>query len=651
MLEFFEKITYNDGMSCQSFPCIRYRPREDVQLVDFREKKKMPEKRAMRPSAIFEKVYQAKPLSLVLFLTGPILMYSIVEMLNNNRPWIYFSYLQIGLNLAFYYSVYYVIYLIVGRLKLAAGISSTLFYLIGTANHYVYEFRGRTLFPADFVSLRTAINVAGSYDYSPDIIQIQTFIALCLYLSLLILAPRIHERAVPVPRVLVSLSASCLCFYLVFFGTGAMDALGLEPSLWSTRGNGLMLNMSLSLKCSIGNEPPGYSPEAVADIAAAYASDSVADRQLPNVVVIMNESFADLRVLGEFETNREVTPFLDSLVDEAITGFAYSSVFGGTTANAEYEFLTGNTTALLPEGSVPYQLYVNDHTSALPEQLKTLGYTTFGMHPYLESGWNRVPVYEDIGFSEAIFIDDFENRKYMRNYVTDRSNYENLTRVFARKTKADAPVFIFNVTMQNHSGYDVPFHTAAHLVGEMQDEYPTVDQYLTLMRESDMALEYLISYFEGVEEPTVVMLFGDHQPNVSNEFHEKMLGGPLDSLSVEDLQKRQMTPYFIWANFPIEAPENTSVSMNYLAPLLLETAGLPLTGYQKFLLELMEALPVVNSVGYVDAGGVNTAYRDELDPNCAELLNAYEMLEYCEVFEQDDRPENFYTLPVRNGNG
>ena len=611
----------------------------------------MQEKKAPRPFEIFEKAYQSKYIAPVLFLAGPILMYTIVELLNNNRPWTYFSYLQIGLNLAFYYSVFYVIYLIAGRLKLAAGMSSVIFYLIGTVNHYVYEFRGRTLFPSDFVSLRTAINVAGSYDYTPDIIQIQTFIALCLYLLLLILAPRARERAAPALRVLISLSTVCLGFYLVFFGTGAVDALGLEPSLWSTRGNGLLLNISLSLKCSIGNEPPGYSPGAVAEIAADYASDSAPDEQLPNIVVIMNESFSDLRVLGEFETNRAVTPFLDSLDDEAVTGFAYSSVFGGTTANAEYEFLTGNTTALLPEGSVPYQLYVDDHTAALPEQLKSLGYTTFGMHPYLESGWNRVPVYEDIGFSEAIFIDDFENRKYMRNYVTDRSNYENLMRVFDRKTKADAPVFIFNVTMQNHSGYEVPFHTATHLVGEMQDEYPPVDQYLTLMRESDMALEYLIGYFEEVEEPTVVMLFGDHQPNVSNEFHEELLGGELGSLPVEDLQKRQMTPYFIWANFPIEEPENTSVSMNYLAPMLLETVGVPLTGYQKFLLDIMEELPVINSVGYVDAGGTNTGSRDELNTECAEWLDNYEILEYCEVFEPEDRPENFYTLPVQDGDG
>ena len=33
----------------------------------------------------------------------------------------------------------------------------------------------------------------------------------------------------------------------------------------------------------------------------------------PTIIVIMNESFADLSVVGDFETNTQVTPFMDSL--------------------------------------------------------------------------------------------------------------------------------------------------------------------------------------------------------------------------------------------------------------------------------------------------------------------------------------------------
>ena len=82
-----------------------------------------------------------------------------------------------------------------------------------------------------------------------------------------------------------------------------------------------------------------------------------------NVIVIMNESLSDLSVLPGVESNTDAMPFLRSLTENTIKGYAYSSVFGGTTANSEYEFLTGNTTAFLPAGTVPYHLYVGQGRS------------------------------------------------------------------------------------------------------------------------------------------------------------------------------------------------------------------------------------------------------------------------------------------------
>ena len=600
-----------------------------------------------RISTPLTRAYHSKRLPLALFLAGPALSYTLVELLNNNLPWIQFSPLQVCLNLALYYSVYYIVYLLAGRLKLAAGICSIFFYLIGAVNHYVYDFRGRTLFPADFASMGTAMNVADGYDYTPDAALVLTFVTLCVYLTTLAITPHAHGRSVPVMRVFVTISSICLAFLGLFFGTGAVDALGLEPSLWSTRGNGLILNFSLTLKCSIVDEPEGYGPETLAGLAARYPSDAVGDGQRPNIIAIMNESFSDLRALGDFETNTEVTPFLDSLMKKTLSGYAYSSIFGGTTANSEYEFLTGNATAFLPEGSVPYQLYVDERSNALPQQLKSLGYNTVAMHPYEASGWNRVPVYESFGFDEALFIDDFKDLQHMRRYVTDRSNYENLIDLFDERSKSDDPLFVFNITMQNHSAYDVRYEglpRSAWLSEELLGAYPTADQYLSLMHESDLALEYLIDHFEKVGEPTVILLFGDHQPQVSSAFYEYMLGGELGDLGVVELQRRQVVPYFIWANFPLKEQEIRDISINYLAPTLLKAAGLPLTGYQRFLLEAMSELPVINTVGFVDARGINAASLEGLNPAQVALVERYRILEYCDIFAPEDRPEGFYKL-------
>lgn len=78
----------------------------------------------------------------------------------------------------------------------------------------------------------------------------------------------------------------------------------------------------------------------------------------------MNESFSDLSVVGDIETNVPYMPYIDSIQDETIQGNAYVSTIGTGTSNTEYEFLTGNTMAFLPAGSNAYQLYVKERSPA-----------------------------------------------------------------------------------------------------------------------------------------------------------------------------------------------------------------------------------------------------------------------------------------------
>lgn len=112
----------------------------------------------------------------------------------------------------------------------------------------------------------------------------------------------------------------------------------------------------------------------------------------------MNESFADFRVIGNLETNQEVMPFYDSLTENTTKGYALSSVFGAKTPDSEWEFLTGNSMAFLPAGSVPYQQYVSEKNAySLVDNLKQQDYTCVAMHPYYATGWSRDKVYPGIG--------------------------------------------------------------------------------------------------------------------------------------------------------------------------------------------------------------------------------------------------------------
>ena len=589
-----------------------------------------------------------------LLLLLPVLAFVLVEYLNYNS-WDDFTPVQIALNLAWYYLLELVFYFDRRRRRAAAakwafGIA----WGIGMANHYLISFRGRTLFPGDFLTLRTAANVAGNYDYRPDSMQWLTIGIFAAVLVLLSFLPREEKRPFDW-RGFAPAAVGTAVFLAAFFGTGWVEGLGIEPSMWTTRGNGLVLNFTVCLKYMKVEKPDSYSQETLAALAGENPSDAAdaaasADGGIRpvNVIVIMNESLSDLSVLPGVESNMDAMPFLRSLTDNTIKGYAYSSVFGGTTANSEYEFLTGNTTAFLPAGTVPYQMYVSDGDPSLVGQMEALGYTTIAAHPYRSSGWNRPTVYADYGFDEVYFESDFQDRAYMRGdertgYVTDRCDYENLIRWYEEKEEGQ-PLFLFNVTMQNHSAYQMAWTNLPKevwLTGELENRFQTVNQYLSLVYQSDQAFEDLIDYFSQVEEPTMILLFGDHQPQVATNFYTDVLGTNPDTATA---QKKQMVPFVLWANYDIPEAQGVELSLNYLSALLMDTANLPMTGYQKFLSQLWETAPVINTVGIRDAQGnwygENAALPEELD----RAIEDYKVLLYNNVFDKKDRVENFFTL-------
>ena len=228
-------------------------------------------------------------------------------------------------------------------------------------------------------------------------------------------------------------------------------------------------------------------------------------------------------------------------------------------------------------------------------------------------------------------------------YVTDQCDYESLIRWYEEK-EAGEPLFLFNVTMQNHSAYQMAWTNLPRevwLTGALEGRFNTVNQYLSLVYQSDQAFEYLLDYFSQVEEPTLILLFGDHQPQVATNFYTDVLGTAPDTALA---QKKQMVPLVLWANYDIPEAQGVELSLNYLSALLMDTANLPMTGYQKYLARLWEAAPVINTVGIRDAGGnwygENEALPEELDA----AVEDYRVLLYSNVFDKKDRPEGFFAL-------
>ena len=360
--------------------------------------------------------------------------------------------------------------------------------------------------------------------------------------------------------------------------------------------------------------------------------NTTADKK-PNIIVIMNEAFSDLSVLGDFETNEDYMPFLRSLMQEGtpntISGYLNVSVLGGNTANTEFEFLTGNTMAFLPQGSIPYQQYIKKELPSLASHLKSLGYQTIAMHPYNSTGWDRNKVYPLLGFDESYFIRDYKNPEKIRKYVSDKACYDKIIALYEEKEK-NTPFFVFNVTMQNHSSYTDDFDNFHPEIIVDNNNSKALNNYLSLIKISDEAIEGLVNYFSFADEDTMIIFFGDHQPTnsvVSNIW--KLNGKNGSNLSMEDEAKRYKVPYFIWANFDIASQSHAETSANYLSAKLLEACGLPQYDYTAYLLKLSEKYPILTSLRAENAKGESTEVKTIMGE-----LNNYAIVQYHRLFQK-----------------
>lgn len=552
-------------------------------------------------------------------------------------------------NILIFELIAWTLYLLIGRMTTALRIELALALAFGLTNHYVMAFRSTPFVPWDLLSARTAASVAQNYDFTPT----PRMIVVTVLFVLLMVAVRIL-RKVPRIKLPIRLGSAVLCglALCLFVNTLQQETFQnkhyLYPFLFTpaymTKVNGMAVTFAMDLAYVAVDKPEGYSAEEAQKTLEQYGNtdnvfaddeentndsknrgEDANNKDLPNIIVIMDEAFSDLSVVGDLETNEDYMPFMHKMqqgADNTITGYAQVSVCGGNTANSEFEFLTGNTMSFLPSGSIPYQQYITKDTPSLASYLASLGYETYAQHPYYASGWNREKVYPLIGFEHLNFIDDYANKTYVRKYVSDDADMQHIIDTYENKEDGK-PAFIFNVTMQNHGGYTDAFSDLSEDVHATNYNSEVLDRYLSLIRLTDQSLEKLVDYFSNVDEKTVIVFFGDHQPNdtVAAQVQDSMLL-PGESVPDEQLRKRYLVPYLVWANYDIDGATQQNTSLNYLSAEVLKAAGVPTDAYQNFLLDLQKSYPVMSAAGRTDAS--------DADEN---MLSTYKKLQYYNLFE------------------
>ena len=642
---------------------------------------------------MIKKIYKKYEIifNVIFFSIFPIAAFYLMEFYEHN-PFEEVRFMAGFFNIILFELIAWILYFVTGRAKWALRVVFIVAMVFGLINHYVMLFRSTPFVPWDIFSIGTATSVASNYDFTPTagVVGVTViFIALIVLMHFVDFRIKWKFRFRLIPTVL-GILALCL-FVNALQDEDFQTDNYLYPFLFTpaymTKVNGMAVTFAMDLKFVAVDKPDGYSWQKAKELLDSYtgaddnsdeaaASDNsttideeadidnannnaanntaITDKSnYPNIIVVMDEAFSDLSVLGDFDTNTDYMPFVHSLEkgnENTITGYLNTSVCGGNTADTEFEFLTGNTMAFLPVGSIPYQQYIKSETPSLASYLKSIGYATYAQHPYYGSGWNRDTVYPLLGFDNLSFMQDYSNQRFVRKYISDETSFDKIIETYENKPDGQ-PAFIFNVTMQNHGGYTDTYYGFDNTVTADKLNNSALDQYLSLIKMTDEDLKSLIDYFSNVDEKTIVVFFGDHQPNDTVASSVLAANGmDYNNLSNEELKLRYQVPYVIWANYDIDEATGEDTSVNYLAANVLKAAGVPTNDYQSFLLKLKEEYPIISAVRTDKTAGKTANKTSDKVSNKSDkatgskkkqadsdMLDDYKLLQYYRLFDWEDK--------------
>lgn len=526
--------------------------------------------------------------------------------------------------------LFFALMVVTNKIWLSGLIFSCVYFIIAIVNHYCIVLHGMPLTVMELKNAATAADVLGAYRIVPDLKAGIIFGLWILELAVCLIAGRLEKKAVPKRKMrfvllrdvgFVLLSAGILWFG--YFSPKPIKPRTTIGWLWSEayRDYGYMA-CQIEVISSLRNyvlRPEGYSEEKIAEIEIEEPRQ---EKHTPDVILILNETFYDLSMVTQLDADRDYLAGIHAL-DNTITGYAVVPGVGGGTNQSEYELLSSNSLYLMP-GVTPFNVVDMNGAHTIVSHLESLGYGTIAAHPGSSSSYSRSRAYPQIGFDEIYFKDDFAEVDYYGNrpHATDESVYQNLISWYEEE-QSENPVFLYCLTIQNHGGWDSNPANAAivHASTDYENYDKQIDEYLSCISLSDEAFVELTEYFQKVDRDVILCMVGDHAPSFVQEVTD-------DGLSQQERELYlRSTPFVIWANFDIEDQTREFISMNYMVPFVLETAGIAKSPYYQSMLDLMERVPVIASYGvYFDAEG-NCHAVDEQTPY-TQSVDRYFMMEY-----------------------
>lgn len=383
-------------------------------------------------------------------------------------------------------------------------------------------------------------------------------------------------------------------------------------------------------------EPENYDRDRVEAMLRDGAVDNGSDDRFgkPNIIMVFSESLFDMTVIDEVEFDVDVMHNFHELSEEGMLVNMISPVYGGISCNPEFEMLTGGSIRYFPNNYIPYMnLLTNDNYLEMDSfigELNNNGYTT-----HLTSLWdgklfNAKNVYKYMGVDETEFITkvDAENKKGGRasdDYVAD-------VIIDAFENKDSNPLFYMVLTAENH----MPFTEGKYTDSEYdinvknttlsEEDTNIIKSYAQGCYDADMQLRKLYDYIQTIDEPTMIVYYGDHLPFLKNDEGEDVYS-KLSYFTTEDeltnLYRMYHTQCLVLDNYDVSYDDIDYLGYDLVMTYLTNNMDLNLSPYYRWLYTTIDTLPAANRHVAADREG-SLYYLSDLPKD---MLNTYKKRE------------------------
>jgi len=566
------------------------------------------------------------------------------------RVWAEKYTMYIPLTTLLYATAVYVLGAVIGKLWLSGAIVGVAALILALIDYFKTAINGTPLSVADFGLATQLGDVAGiAGDLTPPVDFWKALIVLLICAALLFL---FRKLTILKGRTRFLSASISLMVLIALFSPNCAETIGRTfdvdvyarmPAANNTATHGMTIALWRDCVLRPADKPEEYSEAYMEDVLQridallAERGESQGEATQPNVIFILSEAFFDLNRLPDLQYGSDPLANFHALAEEGISGNFYSNYLGYGTGYIEMAMHYGvNNQDFGPSTNLCFmEDKVYEYLDSMVEQYTNSGdYRAEMLHAFDNSLYNRTVTYPMMGYSDLHFSADVQNLGfawdegvyggyYLRDAYLFAGMLDRMEKINAEGKRA----FLYGITMENHQPFDPgKFYYECQIDVESsvlsEENMAIVRVMLEGITRADQALGALTDALRESDEPTVVVFYGDHRPNLfmtdGETVYTKLDICPSNEMSEwtpEQVAELYSTDYLIWANDAAlmqgKSGTKQDSSISAIGPQLLELTNQPVSRY--WALQQLVSEAALADVDLYFADGESTITRNVED--------------------------------------